>query len=185
MAESSSGPMLEVRGLEVRYGRVPAVRGVDLEVGGGEIVGLIGPNGAGKSSTLHAIMGAAPVVGGAVSYGLPHETNSWNPALAQWGSYSMTEARALFDFLTTFDSQGNIKPYLAESLDHNGDFTTWTIKLRSGVTFTNGKAFDANTLLRKKDGRMTSEKHEVQPYIVPIADAEKDLYDKQRIRAIA
>jgi len=51
-------PMLEVEGLEVRYGTVPAVRGVNLAVGRGEIVGLIGPNGAGKSTTLHAIMGA-------------------------------------------------------------------------------------------------------------------------------
>ena len=51
-------PMLEVSGLEVRYGTVPAVRGLDLVVGRGVIVGLIGPNGAGKSTTLHAIMGA-------------------------------------------------------------------------------------------------------------------------------
>jgi branched-chain amino acid transport system ATP-binding protein len=56
MAISES--MLEISGLEVRYGSVPAVRGVDLRVGRGEIVGLIGPNGAGKSTTLHAIMGA-------------------------------------------------------------------------------------------------------------------------------
>ena len=49
--------MLEVSSLEVRYGSVPAVRGVDLRVARGEIVGLIGPNGAGKSTTLHAVMG--------------------------------------------------------------------------------------------------------------------------------
>jgi succinate dehydrogenase/fumarate reductase flavoprotein subunit len=42
-----------------------------------------------------------------------------------------------------------------------------------------------HTLLRKQDGRMTCEKREVDPYIVPIADDEKDLYDKQRIRATA
>ena len=50
-------PMLEVEDLEVRYGAVPAVRGVTLQVAQGEIVGLIGPNGAGKSTTLHAIVG--------------------------------------------------------------------------------------------------------------------------------
>ena len=49
--------VLDVAGLEVRYGSVPAVRGIDLSVGHGEIVGLIGPNGAGKSTTLHTIMG--------------------------------------------------------------------------------------------------------------------------------
>ena len=54
-------PLLSVAGLDVRYGPVPAVRGVELEVHGGEIVGLIGPNGAGKSTTLHALMGLQPV----------------------------------------------------------------------------------------------------------------------------
>jgi len=59
-------PLLEVRGLEDRYGGVPAVRGIDLEVRKGEIVGLIGPNGAGKSTTLHAIMGAVPASAGEI-----------------------------------------------------------------------------------------------------------------------
>jgi len=66
VAEPSGAPMLAVRGLEVRYGRVPAVRGVDLALERGEIVGLIGPNGAGKSTTLHAIMGAVPVSAGEI-----------------------------------------------------------------------------------------------------------------------
>jgi succinate dehydrogenase/fumarate reductase flavoprotein subunit len=42
-----------------------------------------------------------------------------------------------------------------------------------------------HTLLSKQDGKMTSEKRAVEPYVVPIADDEKDLYDKQRIRATA
>jgi branched-chain amino acid transport system ATP-binding protein len=60
---------LSVENLEVRYGAVRAVRGLSLTVEPGEIVGLIGPNGAGKSSTLHAIMGAAPVAAGDVRLG--------------------------------------------------------------------------------------------------------------------
>jgi branched-chain amino acid transport system ATP-binding protein len=55
-----------VKDLEVRYGAVHAVRGLSFEVAPGEIVGLIGANGAGKSSTLHAIMGLAPVSAGDV-----------------------------------------------------------------------------------------------------------------------
>jgi branched-chain amino acid transport system ATP-binding protein len=55
---------LLLRALSVAYGSVPAVRGVSLEVGAGEVVGLVGPNGAGKSTTLHAVMGLEPAAGG-------------------------------------------------------------------------------------------------------------------------
>ncbi|MDA0225503.1 MAG: ABC transporter ATP-binding protein, partial [Proteobacteria bacterium] len=49
--------MLEIRKLEVHYGGIRAVKGIDLEVGDGELVCLIGANGAGKTSTLKAICG--------------------------------------------------------------------------------------------------------------------------------
>ena len=49
--------MLRVEGIETRYGSVIALRGVTIEVGRGDIVGVIGPNGAGKTTTLQSIMG--------------------------------------------------------------------------------------------------------------------------------
>jgi branched-chain amino acid transport system ATP-binding protein len=55
--------LLEIRGLEVRYGGIRAVKGIDLEVAQGELVCLIGANGAGKSSALRAIAGLAPAAG--------------------------------------------------------------------------------------------------------------------------
>jgi branched-chain amino acid transport system ATP-binding protein len=55
--------MLTVRGLEVHYGPIRAVRGIDLDVGGGEIVALIGANGAGKTTTVRAIAGLVPFRG--------------------------------------------------------------------------------------------------------------------------
>ena len=57
--------------------------------------------------------------------------------------------------------------------------------MRTDYPEKNNEDWFCHTLLRKKDGRMVSEKRDVQPYVVPIADEEKDLYDKQRIRATA
>ena len=56
-------PVLETRGLCVRYGNIEAVRSAALRVRAGEIACVIGPNGAGKSSLLNAIMGALPLAG--------------------------------------------------------------------------------------------------------------------------
>ncbi len=58
--------VISVRGLEVRYGAAVAVRGIDLEVRRGDVVGLIGPDGAGKTSTLRAIGGLLRASAGAV-----------------------------------------------------------------------------------------------------------------------
>jgi len=60
--------LLEVKGLEVRYGGIRAVKGIDLAVQEGELVCLIGANGAGKSSTLRAISGLRPTAPGVVRY---------------------------------------------------------------------------------------------------------------------
>jgi branched-chain amino acid transport system ATP-binding protein len=60
--------LLEVRGLEVRYGGIRAVKGIDLAVGEGELVCLIGANGAGKTTTLKAICGLLKAHAGSVSY---------------------------------------------------------------------------------------------------------------------
>jgi ABC-2 type transport system ATP-binding protein len=57
-------PALAVRGLRKRYGSVEALRGVDLEVGEGELVGLLGPNGAGKSTLVKIAVGLVRATAG-------------------------------------------------------------------------------------------------------------------------
>jgi branched-chain amino acid transport system ATP-binding protein len=60
--------LLELRHLEVAYGGIKAVKGIDLSVSKGELVCLIGTNGAGKTTTLKAIAGVLPVAADAILY---------------------------------------------------------------------------------------------------------------------
>ena len=91
---------LAVRDLEVQYGSVSAVRGLSLEVGKGEIVGLIGPNGAGKSTTLHAIMGVVPARAGSVTIDGQPVLGSAPEAIARSGVALVPEGRRIYGDFT-------------------------------------------------------------------------------------
>ena len=64
----TSNTLLQVSGLQVAYGGIQAVKGVDFEVREGELVTLIGSNGAGKTTTMKAITGTLPLAGGDIAY---------------------------------------------------------------------------------------------------------------------
>ena len=59
-------PRVEVRDLTKRYGSLIALRGVNMELRSGEIVGLVGDNGAGKSTLVNIVAGALPATSGTV-----------------------------------------------------------------------------------------------------------------------
>jgi branched-chain amino acid transport system ATP-binding protein len=109
--------VLQLEGLDVRYGSVPAVRGLDLEVGHGELVGLIGPNGAGKSTTLHAIMGLVPCAGGDVRLKGQSLHGHAPEAIARAGVALVPEGRRIFGELTV---EENLRLGLAARSRGNG-----------------------------------------------------------------
>ena len=63
-----STTLLKITGLQVAYGGIKAVKGVDLHVNEGELVTLIGSNGAGKTTTMKAITGSLPMASGDIEY---------------------------------------------------------------------------------------------------------------------
>jgi len=92
--------LLEVRGLEVAYGGIRAVKGIDLQVAEGELVCLIGANGAGKSSTLRAICGLLPARAGSVRYAGADTAASAVHELPRKGLVMVPEGRGIFGQLT-------------------------------------------------------------------------------------
>jgi branched-chain amino acid transport system ATP-binding protein len=92
--------LLEVRGLQVSYGGIRAVKGVDVEVGEGELVCLIGANGAGKSSTLRAICGLHPARSGSVRYAGEEAGARPVHELPRRGLVMVPEGRGIFAQLT-------------------------------------------------------------------------------------
>jgi branched-chain amino acid transport system ATP-binding protein len=92
--------LLEVRALEVNYGGIRAVKGIDLDVGEGELVCLIGANGAGKSTTLRAICGLQPARGGGIRYAGESTAGVAVHDLPRRGLVMVPEGRGVFPQLT-------------------------------------------------------------------------------------
>ncbi|HXZ51811.1 MAG TPA: ABC transporter ATP-binding protein [Burkholderiales bacterium] len=96
--------LLEVAALEVRYGGIRAVKGVDFDVDEGELVCLIGANGAGKSSTLKAICGLVPTRLGSVRYAGEELSGLALHELPRRGLALVPEGRGIFPQLTVAEN---------------------------------------------------------------------------------
>jgi branched-chain amino acid transport system ATP-binding protein len=92
--------MLEVRGLECRYGKVGVLKGISLEVRAGELVSLIGANGAGKTTTLKAISGLVPPVGGRIAFEGEDITAAPARRILALGIAHCPEGRRVFPYMT-------------------------------------------------------------------------------------
>lgn len=99
-APEADGTLLRLTGLEVAYGGIRALKGIDLRVGRGEVVALIGANGAGKTTTLKTIAGLVPPSAGTLAFagkplaGVPAEER------VGLGLSLAPEGRAIFANLT-------------------------------------------------------------------------------------
>jgi branched-chain amino acid transport system ATP-binding protein len=113
--------MLAVSALEACYGQSQVLFGVDLAIGSGEVVALLGRNGMGKTTTVKAIMGILPPVGGAILLdGQPiHGLPSWR--IARLGLGLVPEGRQVFPNLTVREN------LVATASQRAGQAAPWTL----------------------------------------------------------
>ncbi|HEY0142695.1 MAG TPA: ABC transporter ATP-binding protein [Thermoanaerobaculia bacterium] len=96
--------VLSVKSMEVSYGNIAALHGIDLEVNKGEIVTLIGANGAGKTTTLRAISGLLRPRKGSVHFLGQDITGTRAHVLVGRGMSHVPEGRGIFSNLTVSDN---------------------------------------------------------------------------------
>ncbi|MBY0271226.1 MAG: ABC transporter ATP-binding protein [Burkholderiales bacterium] len=96
--------LLTVHQLEVSYGGIQAVKGIDLSIGRGELVALIGANGAGKSSTLKALSGLLKPRAGRIEYDGAEITGKPAYHLVRHGLAMVPEGRGVFPRLTVAEN---------------------------------------------------------------------------------
>ena len=99
-----SATLLSVRGIEVSYGTIRALHGIDLEVRKGEIVTLIGANGAGKTTTLRTISGLLKPRKGSVEFSGADITGVKPHTIVGRGISHVPEGRGIFANLTVQDN---------------------------------------------------------------------------------
>jgi peptide/nickel transport system substrate-binding protein len=91
---------------------------------------------------------ASPVTGGHLNIsGDAEVSNPWTPAAMRCDSYCYTRARTFFDQVAVFGDDGQVHGMLAESIEPNDDYTEWTIKIREGITFTDGSPVNAAAVI--------------------------------------
>jgi branched-chain amino acid transport system ATP-binding protein len=104
MTNRSGEPLLSVRGVETYYGKIVALRGVDVDVHPGEIVTLIGANGAGKSTLMMTICGSPRATRGTVVYDGKDITGVPTHEIMRMGIAQSPEGRRIFPRMTVLEN---------------------------------------------------------------------------------
>jgi branched-chain amino acid transport system ATP-binding protein len=101
---ATARPLLKIRGVETYYGKIVALRGVDLDVFDSEIVALIGANGAGKSTLMMTICGNPQARGGSITYDGRDITRLPTHEIARLRIAQSPEGRRIFPRMTVLEN---------------------------------------------------------------------------------
>ena len=117
-----SQPLLAVRGVQTFYGKIQALKGIDMDVNQGEIVTLIGSNGAGKSTLMMTVCGTPRARTGTISFNGIDITQAPVHKIARMGISQSPEGRRIFPRMTVLENLQmgatvSDPKYFAEDLD--------------------------------------------------------------------
>ena len=96
--------MLEVKGLQVYYGVIQALKDISFEVNQGEVIALIGANGAGKTTTLHTLTGLLPAKQGSIVFEGKDITKVPAHKIVEMGIAHVPEGRRVFSQLSVYEN---------------------------------------------------------------------------------
>jgi peptide/nickel transport system substrate-binding protein len=150
---------LAVAGVLVTFGLVAAACGDDSKDSGGTTTTAAGGTTVASVSTIASTTlkpaDDKPKRGGTLTYGVEAETATGFSALySQFAISGEAVARAIYDNVMAIGEDGKTHGMLAESMTPNADFTSWTVKMRSGIKFHDGTPLDGTALkLYVENGR--------------------------------
>jgi peptide/nickel transport system substrate-binding protein len=113
--------------------------------------------GAGDTTTTEPVDEGEPVPGGSLVYGLEADTSTpWTPAKSVCAISCHMVMRSVYDPLTLWGEDGEVKPNLLQSFESNEDQTVWTLTPRQGITFHDGTPFDAAAIVANLEAHRAS-----------------------------
>jgi ABC-type transport system substrate-binding protein len=133
-----------------RFAAVALVVSMGAAACGGDSGGSKGGGGGASASS------ATPKPGGKLVMGVEAEVDGFDPTQNRMDVTGLTYASTVYDALGAFGKDGKVHPYLAESIDHNDDYSVWTIKLRPNIKFSNGDPLTADDVVADWNAHLKS-----------------------------
>ncbi len=97
-------PLLAIRGVQTFYGKIQALKGIDVDVNQGEIVTMIGANGAGKSTLMMTVFGAPRARTGTITFDGKDITQMPSHMIARMSIAQSPEGRRIFGRMTVYEN---------------------------------------------------------------------------------
>ncbi len=155
----------------VGFGLIAAACGGGSGDGDGDGVTAPGTEDVGTEDV--GIGDGEPVDGGSIVVALESETTGWLPGSDVLVNFpGQNVAHVIYDALTKRNEDGEVQPYLAESLEPNDDLTEWTLTLREGVRFHDGTDLNAEALKANFDDHLKAEGSNLLGVLATVDDIE-------------